>query len=106
MPRVLTVLEAHVPQDRHADLLSAYRSAADDAFPLGLVRSMLVQVTNDPTLWRIETFGSPGKPSTRCEAPVRRVAFRSSVLLGQNRRLLCSMYKTSCHRPQAPPNTT
>jgi heme-degrading monooxygenase HmoA len=56
MTRVLTVLEAHVPQDRHADLLSAYRSAAHDAFPPGLVRSMLLQVANDRTLWRIQTL--------------------------------------------------
>jgi hypothetical protein len=56
MTRVLTVLEAHVPESRQADLLSAYRSAAHDAFPAGLVRSTLLQGTNDRTLWRIETL--------------------------------------------------
>jgi hypothetical protein len=39
MPRVLTVLEAHVPQARQADLQSAYRSAVHDTVPPGLLRS-------------------------------------------------------------------
>jgi hypothetical protein len=56
MPPVITVLEAHVPQARHADLQSAYRSAAQDPFPPGLVRSTLVQAAHDRTLWRIETL--------------------------------------------------
>lgn len=56
MPRVLTILEAHVPQARQADLQNAYRSAARDAFPPGLLRSMLLQTTNDSALWRIETL--------------------------------------------------
>jgi hypothetical protein len=56
MPRVLTVLEAHVLPARQADLQSAYRSAAQDAFPAGLVRSSLLQATGDRTLWRIETL--------------------------------------------------
>jgi antibiotic biosynthesis monooxygenase len=56
MPRVLTILEASVPQARHADLQAAYRSAAHETFPPGLVRSTLLQATNDRTLWRIETL--------------------------------------------------
>jgi hypothetical protein len=56
MSRVLTILEAHVPQARQAELQSAYRSAADEAFPPGLVRSALLQATTDRTLWRIETL--------------------------------------------------
>src|SRR5512143_540467 len=56
MPRVLTILEAHVPQARQADLQGAYRSAVHEAFPPGLVRSTLLQATNDRTLWRIETL--------------------------------------------------
>ena len=56
MPPVLTILEAHVPQARQADLQSAYHSAAHDAFPPGLVRSTLLQATNDRTVWRIETL--------------------------------------------------
>jgi hypothetical protein len=56
MTRVLTVLEALVPQGRQADLQSAYRSAADEAFPPGLIRSILAQATNDRSRWRIETL--------------------------------------------------
>jgi quinol monooxygenase YgiN len=56
MPRVLTVLEAHVPQARQADLQSAYRSAVHDTVPPGLLRSSLLQATHDPTVWRIETL--------------------------------------------------
>jgi len=56
MPRVLTVLEARIPQGRHADLQTAYRAAAQDAVPPGLLRSSLLQVTNDRSLWRIETL--------------------------------------------------
>jgi len=53
---VLTVLEAHVPEGREADLRNAYQSAASDVFPPGLVRSVLLQAANDHTLWRIETL--------------------------------------------------
>lgn len=56
MPRVLTVLEAQVPDARQDDLRKAYRSAAHDAFPPGLVRSTLSQATDDRTRWRIETL--------------------------------------------------
>lgn len=56
MPKVLTVLDAHVPPDRHADLRAAYRAAAAEAFPPGLIRSSLLQATTDPTRWRIETL--------------------------------------------------
>ena len=56
MPRVLTILEAHVPPERQADLQGAYRGAADEAFPPGLVRSTLLQATDDRTRWRIETL--------------------------------------------------
>jgi len=56
MPRVLTILEARVPQPRQDDLRGAYRGAAQEVFPRGLIRSTLLQATNDPTLWRIETL--------------------------------------------------
>jgi hypothetical protein len=56
MTRVLTILEAHVPTDRQADLRGAYGSVAREAFPPGLLRSTLLQATNDRTLWRIETL--------------------------------------------------
>jgi quinol monooxygenase YgiN len=56
MPRIITVLEAHVSTDRKADLQAAYRDAARDAFPPGLLRSALLQSTSDPTVWRIETL--------------------------------------------------
>jgi hypothetical protein len=55
MTHVVTVLEAHVPPDRAADLLAAYAEAAKGPFPRGLVRSTLLQHANDPTSWRIET---------------------------------------------------
>ena len=56
MTRLATVLEAHVPSGREADLQTAYSAAARDPFPSGLVRSVLLQASSDPTLWRIETF--------------------------------------------------
>ena len=56
MSRVLTVLEAHVPQGRQQDLQGAYRAAARETFPPGLIRSALLHAANDRTLWRIETL--------------------------------------------------
>jgi hypothetical protein len=56
MSRIVTVLEAHVPAERQADLQAAYRAAADEGPPPGLVRSALMQATSDRTLWRIETL--------------------------------------------------
>lgn len=56
MPRIVTLLEAHVPHARQPDLEAAYSAAADDGFPPGLLRSTLLQDINDPTLWRIETL--------------------------------------------------
>lgn len=56
MPRIATILEAQVPPDRQADLMTAYRSAAVDVLPPGLVRSALQHSTTDPALWRIETL--------------------------------------------------
>jgi heme-degrading monooxygenase HmoA len=53
---ILTVLEAHVEPSRHAALEEAYRAAARDAFPPGLVRSTLLRAANDQTMWRIETL--------------------------------------------------
>jgi hypothetical protein len=54
--RIATVLEAHVPLERQGDLQAAYREAAGETFPPGLVRSVLLQDSGDPTLWRIETI--------------------------------------------------
>jgi len=56
MQMVLTVLEAHVPQAREAELQAAYQAAAHDSLPPGLVRSALLRATSDPRLWRIETL--------------------------------------------------
>jgi len=53
---VLTVLEAHVEPALEAALQTAYREAARDALPAGLVRSTLVRAIDDPTVWRIETL--------------------------------------------------
>lgn len=56
MSRVATILEAYVPLERQSDLQAAYRDAAGDGFPPGLLRTQLLQDAGDPTLWRIETI--------------------------------------------------
>ncbi len=61
MPMVLTVLEAHVAPERERVLTAAYRQAAQDSFPPGLLRSTLMQGTSDRTLWRIETLSQSGE---------------------------------------------
>ena len=55
MTQVVTVLEAHVPPERAADLRAAYAEAAKGPLPPGLVRSTLLRHADDPTSWRIET---------------------------------------------------
>jgi len=73
MTPVITVLEAHVPADRVADLQAAYAEAARGPYPPGLVRSALLRDRNNQTQWRIETVWqsfealvamrqTPGKP--------------------------------------------
>lgn len=56
MSRLLTVLEANVPVERHPDLERAYRTAIAEEAPPGLIRSTLLRDVRDPTLWRIETL--------------------------------------------------
>ena len=56
MSTVLTVLEALVAADREPDLLAAYRSAATDQLPPGLMRSQLLRVASDPGRWQIATW--------------------------------------------------
>jgi quinol monooxygenase YgiN len=53
---ILTMLEARVAPAREAALQAAYRDAAQDVLPRGLVRSTLVRSSNDRTMWRIETL--------------------------------------------------
>jgi hypothetical protein len=53
LPMVLTVLEADVALDREPELRAAYRAAARDPLPPGLVRSALLRAGNGR--WRIET---------------------------------------------------
>jgi quinol monooxygenase YgiN len=48
-------LEAHVAQERVADLQAAYAEAARGPFPPGLLRSTLLRDSSDSTRWRIET---------------------------------------------------
>jgi hypothetical protein len=55
MPHVITVLEARVAADREAELQSAYSAAAAGPFPVGFMRSSLLRLAEDPTVWRIET---------------------------------------------------
>jgi len=53
---LLTVLEARVAPDREGALQQAYDDATHESVPPGLVRSTLLRVANDRTLWRIETL--------------------------------------------------
>lgn len=55
MTAIITILEARVPADRHADLRAAYRAAAGYGFPPGLVKSVLLRDAREPDVWRIET---------------------------------------------------
>ncbi len=55
MPMLVTVLEAHVAPDREKDLQAAYRDAAHGPFPRGMVRSSLLRLSTDRSLWRIAT---------------------------------------------------
>jgi hypothetical protein len=56
MSLVVTVLDAEVAPERTRDLQDAYTEAAQGPFPAGFVRSTLLRLTNEPTLWRIETI--------------------------------------------------
>ncbi len=56
MSLVVTVLDAQVAPERAPDLQAAYTEAAQGPFPAGFVRSTLLRLANDPTLWRIETI--------------------------------------------------
>lgn len=56
MSLVVTVLDAQVAPERTPDLEAAYTEAARGPFPAGFVRSTLLRLANDPTLWRIETI--------------------------------------------------
>jgi hypothetical protein len=52
---ILTVLEAAIAPDPVADLEAAFRGVGTN-LPAGLVRSLLISSTSDPTHWRIETL--------------------------------------------------
>ena len=52
---VVTVLEATVAEERERDLIEAYKAAANDPVPPGLMRSELLQDAREPRRWRIET---------------------------------------------------
>ena len=56
MSLVVTVLDAQVAPERTPDLEAAYTEAARGPFPAGFVRSTLLRLASDPTLWRIETI--------------------------------------------------
>jgi hypothetical protein len=53
---ILTVLDAQVASANEAALQAAYRDAAQDVLPRGLIRSTLIRASNDRTRWRIETL--------------------------------------------------
>jgi hypothetical protein len=50
--RVMTVLEAHVPAERWADLERAF-AGLDAGKPAALIDSYLAQGITDPTIWRL-----------------------------------------------------
>ncbi|HEX9377359.1 MAG TPA: hypothetical protein VGB19_14125 [Actinomycetota bacterium] len=52
---VLTVLEAEVAADREADLIGAFRRAAEEPIPPFLVRSLLVRSAEARSTFRIMT---------------------------------------------------
>jgi len=56
MSLVVTVLDAQVSPERTSALQAAYAEAAQGPFPAGFVRSTLLRLADDPTLWRIETI--------------------------------------------------
>jgi hypothetical protein len=55
MSVVVTVLEARVAAEREDDLRAAYAQAGRGVFPTGLLRSVLLRDSAEPSLWRIET---------------------------------------------------
>ncbi len=55
MPRVMTILESHVAQDKQAALQAAFASAIKQLEP-GLEETFLARGSADPTLWRIMTI--------------------------------------------------
>jgi hypothetical protein len=52
MAKVMTVLEAHVAEERWADLQQAFAGMGDRR-PAPLETSYLVQSVDDPTVWRL-----------------------------------------------------
>lgn len=52
MAKVMTTLEAHVAQERWADLERAFANMGDRR-PAPLEASYLVQAVDDPTVWRL-----------------------------------------------------
>src|SRR5512135_2521688 len=48
---IMTVLEAHVREERWAELVAAYESGNQN-LPRQMVQTLLAQDTGDPTLWR------------------------------------------------------
>jgi quinol monooxygenase YgiN len=55
MGAIVTVLEARVAPERAAELQAEYAVASREALPPGLVRSVLLRQSDDPTLWQIAT---------------------------------------------------
>ena len=52
---VMTILEAHVPPEKWASLEQAYKAGADP-LPPPIRQTFLVQISADPTVWRIITL--------------------------------------------------
>ena len=52
---LVTALEAQVSDERVSALTAAYRDATRGPMPPGLMRSVLLRHSADPTRWRIET---------------------------------------------------
>jgi quinol monooxygenase YgiN len=52
MAMVMTILEAHVPADRWAEMREAYEAATGE-LPAQMTQTFLLQSTGEPTLWQM-----------------------------------------------------
>jgi heme-degrading monooxygenase HmoA len=68
---VITVLEAHVAEDRLERLEAAYRDGTAE-FPPGLVETFLARDTSDPTLCRIVTVWESREALERMRSSVEK----------------------------------
>jgi quinol monooxygenase YgiN len=77
MAMVMTILEAHVPADRWAEMRKAYEAATGE-LPAQMAQTFLLQSTGEPTLWRM---ASVWKSRAALEEYRRSVETPGGVLL-------------------------